>query len=64
MITIGWLDNVFNRNEELDYMYDEDIVSETSNRVHMKRLAIETCVSFLGRTISQSEFRVKNQKNF
>ncbi|WP_435889917.1 phage portal protein [Bacillus cereus] len=64
MITIGWLDNVFNRNEELDYMYDEDIVSETSNRVHMKRLAIETCVSFLGRTISQSEFRVKNQKEF
>ncbi|HDR6300257.1 TPA: phage portal protein [Bacillus cereus] len=64
MITIGWLDNVFNRNKELDYMYDGDIVSETSNRIHMKRLAIETCVSFLGRTISQSEFRVKNQKEF
>ena len=26
----------------------------------MKRLAIEICASFLGRTISQSEFRVKN----
>ncbi|RWS44115.1 phage portal protein [Bacillus mycoides] len=64
VITIGWLDNVFNRNKELGYMYDEDIVSETSNRIHMKRLAIETCVSFLGRTISQSEFRVKNQKGF
>jgi len=64
VITIGWLDNVFNRNKELDYMYDDDIVSETSNRVHMKRLAIETCVSFLGRTISQSEFRVKNNEDF
>ncbi|PFW23005.1 phage portal protein, partial [Bacillus thuringiensis] len=48
MIAIGWLDNVFNKNKELDYMYDDDIVSETSNRVHMKRLAVETCVSFLG----------------
>lgn len=28
----------------------------------MKRLAIEICASFLGRTISQSEFRVKNGK--
>lgn len=33
-----------------------------SNRIHMKRLAIEICASFLGRTISQSEFRVKNRK--
>ncbi|EEK89248.1 Phage portal protein, HK97 [Bacillus cereus m1550] len=30
----------------------------------MKRLAIDTCVSFLGRTISQSEFRVRNGKAF
>ncbi|MFF1992839.1 phage portal protein [Bacillus mycoides] len=64
MITIGWLNNVFNRNKDLDQMYDEDIFSEKSNRVHMKRLAIETCVSFLGRTISQSEFRIKNKEEF
>src|SRR5690606_26857037 len=27
---------------------------------HMKRLAIETCIAFLARTVSQSEFRIRN----
>jgi len=30
----------------------------------MKRLAIDTCIAFLARTISQSEFRVKKGKTF
>ncbi|MFK4375260.1 HK97 family phage portal protein [Bacillus sp. RC218] len=45
-------------------MVDLDLIADTANRVHMKRLAIDTCVSFLGRTISQSEFRVRNGKAF
>lgn len=45
-------------------MVDLDIITDTANRLHMKRLAIDTCVSFLGRTISQSEFRVRNGKAF
>ncbi|MGM1444883.1 phage portal protein [Bacillus cereus group sp. BceL305] len=64
MITIGWLDGVFNRNKELSFMLDLDILIDNANRIHMKRLAIDTCISFLGRTISQSEFRVKNNKEF
>ncbi|OPD57600.1 phage portal protein [Bacillus anthracis] len=64
MIIIGWLGSVFKRNKELDFMLDLDIISDTANRLHMKRLAIDTCVSFLGRTISQSEFRVRNGKAF
>ncbi|MHA4179114.1 phage portal protein [Bacillus cereus] len=64
MIIIGWLGSVFKRNKELDLMLDLDIISDTANRLHMKRLAIDTCVSFLGRTISQSEFRVRNGKAF
>ncbi|MDA1797535.1 phage portal protein, partial [Bacillus cereus group sp. BY8-1LC] len=64
MITIGWLGSVFKRNKELEFMVDLDIITDTANRLHMKRLAIDTCVSFLGRTISQSEFRVKNGKAF
>ncbi|HFU7086121.1 TPA: phage portal protein [Bacillus cereus] len=64
MMTIGWLGSVFKRNKELDFMLDLDIISDTANRLHMKRLAIDTCVSFLGRTISQSEFRVRNGKGF
>ncbi len=30
----------------------------------MKKLAIDTYVAFLGRTISQSEFRVRNGTDF
>lgn len=45
-------------------MVDMDLIADKANRLHMKRLAIDTCVSFLGRTISQSEFRVRNGKVF
>lgn len=45
-------------------MFDVDMFIKKTNRVHMKRLAIDTCISFFGRTISQSEFRVKNGKVF
>lgn len=63
-MTIGWLGSVFKRNKELEFMLDLDVITDTANRLHMKRLAIDTCVSFLGRTISQSEFRVRNGKAF
>ncbi|ACJ79472.1 phage portal protein, HK97 family [Bacillus cereus AH187] len=56
--------SVFKRNKELEFMVDLDIITDTANRLHMKRLAIDTCVSFLGRTISQSEFRVRHGKAF
>lgn len=59
MIDIGFLDAVFKRNSELEFLFDYEIFGETSNRVQMKRLAINTCVSFLARTIAQSEFRLK-----
>jgi HK97 family phage portal protein len=45
-------------------MFDVEMIPDVITRLHMKRLAIDTCVSFIGRTISQSEFRVKNGKTF
>ena len=45
-------------------MFDVELFENKSNRVHMKKLAIDTCVSFIGRTISQSEFRVKKGDTF
>ncbi|WP_017154129.1 phage portal protein [Bacillus bingmayongensis] len=63
-MAIGWLSDVLNKNKEIAFMFDVDMFIDTANRVHMKRLAIDTCISFLGRTISQSEFRVKNGKEF
>lgn len=61
---MGFLDKVFKRNSELGFMFDLDLFEKTSNRIHMKKLAIDTCISFLARTISQSEFRVKDGDNY
>src|SRR5690625_2603520 len=43
-------------------MYDFDLLESASERIQAKQLAIQTCVSMIGRTISQSEFRVKEDK--
>lgn len=61
---MGFLDAIFKKNSELGFMFDVEMIPEMSARIHMKRLAIDTCISFLGRTISQSEFRIKNGKTF
>lgn len=58
VITIGFLD-IFKKNSELAFMYDFDLLEDTSERIKAKQLAIQTCVSMIARTISQSEFRVK-----
>ena len=60
-MTIGLLD-IFKRNTELEWMYDVDLLEGTSERIKMKQLAIQTCVNMIGRIISQSEFRVKKNK--
>ena len=67
---MGFLDLILRRNSELvrntelEHMYDLELFREKARRVHMKKLAIDTCISFLARTISQSEFRVKNGETF
>ena len=43
-------------------MFDFELIEDTSNKIHMKKLAIQTCVNLIGRTISQSEFYVKKDK--
>lgn len=60
---MGFLNRIFNRNKKLGYSFDLDFMElfeRKSERVHMKRLAIETCISFLARTVSQTEFRVRD----
>lgn len=61
---MGLLDWILNRNTELSFVVDGEIFQKQSDRVHMKKLAIDTCASFLGRTISQSEFRIKYGNKF
>lgn len=61
---MGFLEAIFKKNSELGFMFDVELIPDISKRIHMKKLAIDTCVSFLGRTISQTEFRVKKGKEF
>ena len=56
--------DVFKKNKEMDFLFDLDLFEEKSKKVHLKRLALETCINFLGRTISQSEFRVKDGNKY
>ncbi|AHN22048.1 phage portal protein [Lysinibacillus varians] len=62
---MGWLQDVLNKNKEIGKMFDEfDFFGiETSQRAYLKKMALETCINFIGRTISQSDFRIiKNKK--
>ncbi len=60
---MGWLSDILRRNSELEWMFDLDLTYETSQRAYLKKMALETCINFIGRTISQSDFRImKNGK--
>ena len=47
-------------------MFDLDLVYETTHRAYLKKMALETCINFIGRTISQSDFRIMkgNQRQY
>jgi HK97 family phage portal protein len=60
---VGFLDSILRRNSELEWMFDLDIAYETTHRAYLKKMALETCINFIGRTISQSDFRyIENGK--
>jgi HK97 family phage portal protein len=60
---MGWLSDVLKRNSELEILFDLDLTYETNHRAYLKKMALETCINFIGRTISQSDFRfMKNKK--
>lgn len=61
---MGFLDAVLRRNKEVEFTFDLDLFQDVTNRVHMKKLAIDICVNFLARTISQSEFRIKEDGKY
>lgn len=54
---MGFIDSVLRRNSELEWMFDLDLTYETTQRAYLKKMALETCINFIGRTISQSDFR-------
>lgn len=57
MSKIGFLNNIFTRNSEIASSYDFEFYYESSQRVYLKELALETCINFIARTISANDVR-------
>lgn len=53
---MSWLDTVFRRNKEIDWMFDIDLLEDKQNRIYLKKLAIQVCVNHIADTIAQSKF--------
>ena len=60
---MGLLDTIFRRNSELEFLMDFDMIEQSAKKYHIKRIALETCISMIARAIAQSEFRIKNKNN-
>ncbi|EUJ59547.1 phage portal protein, HK97 family [Listeria fleischmannii FSL S10-1203] len=41
-------------------MFDLDYIEDVSQRAYLKRMALDTCIQFLGRSIAQCSFQVRN----
>lgn len=59
--------DVFKRNSELEWMYDMEFIKDKSERAYLKRMAVDSVINFVARSVSQSEFRYnvngKKEKN-
>lgn len=56
---MGWIDNIFNRNKELSFMYDFDLIEQQSRDITIKQTAIESVIGRMSRTIAMSDIYVK-----
>ena len=60
---MGIFGDVFKRNLEIRDMLDLDLASDPATRSYLKRIALETNINFIARTISQSEFWIMDGQN-
>ena len=60
---MGIFRDVFKRNLEIRDMLDLDLASDPATRSYLKRIALETNINFIARTISQSEFWIMDGQN-
>jgi HK97 family phage portal protein len=52
--------DIFKKNSEVEFLFDFDYIEDTAKKFHVKKIALETCIGLIARTIAQSEFKVKN----
>ncbi|VDG18305.1 phage portal protein, HK97 family [Lactobacillus plantarum JDM1] [Lactiplantibacillus mudanjiangensis] len=58
MSVINSFFELFTRRKDSSFIYDLDLFQDTRNRAYLKRMAIDTVINYVGRAVSQSEFRV------
>jgi HK97 family phage portal protein len=54
--------DIFKKNSELAFLMDFDFIDTTAKKFHVKKIALETCIGLIARTIAQSDFRVKENQ--
>lgn len=59
---MGFLDAIWKRNSELEWMYDLELIEDKSSQNYLKKLAIQICINKIASTISQSKFDVVTEK--
>ncbi|WP_225441978.1 phage portal protein [Lacticaseibacillus paracasei] len=52
--------DLFTQRKDASFAYDLDLIGGQQTQVYLKQYALNTCASFLARTVSQSEFKTKN----
>lgn len=52
------ISDILKRNSELSWVYDFEFKDEKTHRAYLKKMALETCINFIGRSISQTDFRI------
>lgn len=61
MSVINSFFDLFTRRKDSSFVYDLDLFQDIKNRAYLKRMAIDTVINYVGRAVSQSEFRVMNK---
>ncbi|HAB7158027.1 TPA_asm: phage portal protein, partial [Listeria monocytogenes] len=57
---MGLFTELFKRNKEIEWMWDLDFLEDKTTKVYLKKMALNTCVKHIARTIAKSDFRLKN----
>lgn len=52
--------DLFTQRKDASFAYDLNLIGGQQTQVYLKQYALNTCASFLARTVSQSEFKTKN----
>lgn len=63
MSVISNFKELFTRRQDSSFMYDLNMWEPQVQHIYLRRLAVDTCVNFIARSFTQSEFKVMKGQN-